>query len=116
MAEQVRAALGAAVGAAVGAALEALPLCMQVLTTASSSPQVRAAVGAALEALPPAIELAPLAAPTSDETSMEASRNSPEAERARLAARVMLGERSALEACAAVWERAAMAIDSKGAS
>ena len=82
--------------------------------------QVRAAVGAALEALPPAIELAPLAAPTSDETSdetsMDASRNSPEAERARLAARVMLGERSALEACAAVWERAAMAIVSKGAS
>ena len=55
----------------------------------------------ALAALPPADELAPRAKPDQglpgDGTA--------EAERARCAARGMLGERSALEACVSVWEK-----------
>jgi len=71
-------------------------------TEAKVAKQVMEAVDAALSELPTADELAPRAAPPSE---MFAEDWTPEAERSRLAARVMLGERSALEVCKAVWER-----------
>lgn len=83
-------ALWSALQRPVGAAVEA-KVAEQVLSVCEE----------ALAALPPADELAPRAKPDQglpgDGTA--------EAERARCAARVMLGERSALEACVSVWEK-----------
>merc|ERR1719281_624854 len=68
---------------------------------AAVAAQVLEACRGALAELPAAIDLAPRAASAESPAS-----DSPEAERSRLAARVMLGERSALEACISVWEKA----------
>ena len=68
-------------------------------TEAKVAARVLATCGAALEELPPAEKLAPAA--------VDQSGDGVEAERARLAARVLLGERAALEACQSVWEKVA---------
>lgn len=70
--------------------------------------QVLGACHSALATLPPAEDLAKLAAPRRAAGSAGAGEAAGEI-RARLGARVVLGERAALEACAAVWEKAAAA-------
>eukprot|EP00746_Dinoflagellata_sp_MGD_P072719 gnl/MRDRNA2_/MRDRNA2_29496_c0_seq1.p1 gnl/MRDRNA2_/MRDRNA2_29496_c0~~gnl/MRDRNA2_/MRDRNA2_29496_c0_seq1.p1 ORF type:complete len:369 (+),score=76.10 gnl/MRDRNA2_/MRDRNA2_29496_c0_seq1:23-1108(+) len=61
--------------------------------------QVMGKCNDALASLPDVDELAPAAAPSKSGASTE------EEERARLAARVILGERNALETCIRVWEK-----------
>ena len=70
-------------------------------TEARVAEKVIATCNAALADLPEAEALLPAAA---DEKTTSA-----DAERARLAARVLLGERAALEACVSVWQKAAAA-------
>lgn len=65
--------------------------------------RVLSACDEALVALPAAEELAEAAVPPRDETGEQESAAET---RARLAARVLLGERAAVEACAAVWRKA----------
>jgi hypothetical protein len=76
--------------------------CMARLMGACAS-QVLSTCNEALEQLPPAEELVPSAAPP---TEGEEEDEDMARVRQRLAARVVLGERSALEACVAVWEPA----------
>jgi len=72
--------------------------------------QVLQVCHAALDELPAADALAPRAA-----RAESPENDTPEDERSRLAARVMLGERSALEACIGVWEKARGAAAAAGA-
>lgn len=74
-------------------------------TEAKVAAQVIGVCDKALEELPSAETLLPTAmpAPPNEEGSVELTVRK---ERARLAARVMLGERAALEACTSVWKEA----------
>ena len=73
-------------------------------TEAKVAAKVIAACDDALASLPKAEELLPDAAE-------QATGLAPAAERKRLAARVLLGERAALESCVAVWKEAAAKVE-----
>ena len=86
-------------GRPIGSSLVAAADAVSDATEAKVAARVLATCGAALEEPLPAEKLAPAA--------VDQSGDGVEAERARLAARVLLGERAALEACQSVWEKVA---------
>lgn len=74
-------------------------------TEALVTEQVLRQCNEALAALPGVDELAAVAAPSPSTAPATSAEQTVAEERARLAARVVLGERNALEACISVWEK-----------